>query len=133
MKLSTRARYGLRALIFLAQQKPDDTVSVREIGENENVSVDYLEHLLHSMKQAGLVESQRGASGGFKLSKPPAQIVLRDVFDALGEKMRPVWCLNEAESCPRMDQCSSRAIWDKFGKLVEEFLASTSLADAAGS
>ncbi len=133
MKLSTRARYGLRALIFLAQQKPEHTVSVREIGENENVSVDYLEHLLHSMKQAGLVESLRGAAGGFKLAKPPAQIALRDIFDALGEKMRPVWCLNEAETCPRWDQCSSRVIWDKFGKLVDEFLSGTTLADAAGS
>lgn len=129
MKLSTRARYGLRALIFLAQQKPDNTVSVREIGENENISVDYLEHLLHAMKQADLVESVRGAAGGFKLAKPAGKIALKDLFNALDEKIQPVWCLNEGETCPRMDQCLSRTIWDKFGSLVEEFLSGTTLAD----
>jgi Rrf2 family protein len=132
MKLSTRARYGLRALIFLAQQNPGDTVSVREIGENENISVDYLEHLLHAMKQKGLVDSLRGASGGFKLARPAAEIALKDLFVALDEKIQPVWCLKEDETCPRMEQCSSRVIWDKFGKFVGDFLAGTTLADAAG-
>ena len=65
----------------------------------------------------------RGAAGGFRLAKPADQIALKDVFEALGEKMQPVWCLNEDETCSRMDQCSSRAIWDKFGKLVGDFLA----------
>ncbi len=130
MTPSTRPRYGLRALLFLAEQDPDQAVSVREIARQENISPDYLEHLLHTMKGAGLVESVRGAAGGFKLARPADEIKLKDVFTALGEKIYPVWCLTEGEACPRSGKCRSRPVWDRLGVMLEEFLSGTSLADA---
>jgi Rrf2 family protein len=133
MRPSTRARYGLRALLYLAEKEPGSAVSVREIAEQENVSADYLEHLLHAMKGAGLVESVRGATGGFRLAKPAGAIALKDIFKALDEKVEPVWCLEKGEACPRSGQCKSRPVWDRLGSLVETFLSDTSLADAVSS
>ena len=130
---STRARYGLRALLYLAEKEPGSAVPVREIAEQEAVSADYLEHLLHAMKGAGLVESVRGAAGGFRLAKPAGAIAIKDIFEALDERIVPVWCLKEGEACPRSDKCRSRPVWDRLGSLVETFLSDTSLADAISS
>jgi Rrf2 family protein len=133
MRTSTRARYGLRALLYIAEQDPASVTSVRQIAEQENVSADYLEHLLHSLKAAGLVESVRGASGGFKLARPTSEITLKDVLNAVGEKIEPVWCLGEGERCPRSGKCRSKPVWDQFGELVDNFLSQTTLADAVDS
>jgi Rrf2 family iron-sulfur cluster assembly transcriptional regulator len=133
MKSSTRARYGLRALLYLAEQDPEAITSVREISEQENVSPDYLEHLLYALKAAGLVESVRGASGGFRLAKPAEEISLKDIFLALDENTRPLWCLGEGEPCPRMGECRSRPIWDELGEIVEGFLSRTTLASAVSA
>ena len=130
MKASTRARYGLRALLYLAEQGRGKPVSVREISEKESVSADYLEHLLHTMKTAGLVESVRGAAGGFRLAKPADEISLRDVFASLGEEISPVWCLGPGEKCPREGGCRSRPMWDRLAGLIDEFLSGTTIADA---
>jgi DNA-binding IscR family transcriptional regulator len=59
-------------------------------------------------------------------------MTLKDILEALGEKIEPVWCLHEGETCPRSESCGSRPVWDKFGRLVDGFLSSTSLAEAAG-
>jgi len=133
MKLSTRARYGLRSLLYLAEQDPTRAVPVREIAEQEGVSGDYLEHLLHAMKNSNLVKSVRGAGGGFMLGKPADQINLKDLFSALDEKIEAVWCIEEGEICPRSDTCKSRPIWEKLRKLLYKFASDTSLADAVGS
>ncbi len=127
---SSRARYGLRALLYLGSQERGRAVPVREIAQKEAVSADYLEHLLHAMKAASLVESVRGASGGFRLAKSPEDIMLKDIFAALGERFSPVWCLKEDEYCPRQGECRSRPLWDKFGVVIDSFLSGTSLADA---
>ena len=129
---STRARYGLRALIYICSKAKDKAVSVREISENEDVSADYLEHLLHAMKSAGLVKSIRGASGGFQLAKPPENIRLKEIFTSLDEKFDPVWCLREDEQCSRQEECLSRPLWRKFGVLIDKFLSETTLANAIG-
>lgn len=133
MRASTRARYGLRALLYLAEQNPLEVISVRRIAEMENVSADYLEHLLHSIKKAGLVESIRGAAGGFRLARPTKEITLKDIFEALDERMDLVWCLGEGDNCPRSGECRSRPMWDRFGELVQKFLSDTTLADAVNS
>ena len=130
MKLSTRARYGLRSLLYLAEQDSRSAISVKDIAKNENISPDYLEHLLYKMKNAGLVVSIRGASGGFKLAKETDKIFLKDVFSSLNEKILPIWCLEEGEACAREEKCRSRPMWDKLGNLIDNFLATTSLADA---
>ena len=133
MKHSTRARYGLRALLYLAEQDSSRTVPVREIAEKENISADYLEHLLHAIKGAGLVKSVRGAAGGFNLAKPASQITLKDVFVSLDEDIDPVWCLSKGEVCPRENTCKSQSIWNTLGSIIEDFLEKTSLADAVSS
>jgi len=133
VKLSTKARYGLRSLLYLAEREADEATSVREIAEQENISPDYLEHLLHSMKNAGLVESVRGAAGGFRLAKKADKIFLKDIFSSLDEKILPVWCLGEGEPCPRNDSCRSRAVWDELGELIDKFLSTTSLAKAVSA
>lgn len=133
MRASTRARYSLRAMLYLAEQDPARAVSVREIAENENISADYLEHLLHTLKGAGLVDSVRGAAGGFKLTKNAKEISIKDIFMALNEKIVPVWCLEVGEACPRAEKCKSRPTWNKLRDMVEDFLGETTLSDAVGN
>lgn len=130
MRASTKARYGLRALLYLAEQGPGRMVPVREISEKESVSADYLEHLLHTMKAAGLVESARGAAGGFRLAKAADEISLKDVFASLEERINPVWCIGPGERCPRERECRSRPMWDRFARIIEKFLSETTIADA---
>jgi Rrf2 family protein len=132
MKLTTRTRYGLRSLFYLANQNHNRAVPVREIAKEEEVSADYLEHLLHALKGAGLVKSIRGATGGFKLAKPAEEITLKDVFKALGEKIEPVWCMNGDKVCHRAAHCNSRPVWKKLESLLEEFTSNTTLADTVG-
>ena len=85
MKLSTKGRYGLRALIDLALYSENETVSIASISARQNISESYLEQLIAKLRKAGLVTSVRGAGGGYKLAKPASEISVGDILRALEE------------------------------------------------
>ena len=92
MKLSTKGRYGLRALIDLAVYSEDETVSIASIAARQNISESYLEQLIAKLRKAGLVTSIRGAGGGYKLAKPAEDISVGDILRALEGSLDPVEC-----------------------------------------
>ncbi len=126
MKLSTKGRYGLRALIDLAQYSEKEPVSITSISDRQGISERYLEQLMAMLKKAGLVKSIRGAGGGYILAKELEAISVGDVLRALEGSLEPVECsgLNPEEGCKAADSCVTKYVWqrinDSINRTVDE-------------
>jgi Rrf2 family protein len=131
MKISTRTRYGARALAELASVYPQSMLSIKELGERQKISPKYLEHIMRLLKAARLVNSVRGNQGGFVLTKPPTDITLYMVFTALEGSLAPVHCVDEPKSCPIQNVCPTRETWVEMKQHIEEFLMRTTIYDLA--
>ena len=115
MKLSTRGRYGLKAMFDLALHSSDEPIPLRNIAERQDISEHYLEQLISSLRKAGLVKSVRGAYGGYILAKKPREITVGDVLRALEGPCGLVDCVLEvnAQKCSKYDDCITRTVWAK--------------------
>ena len=131
MRLSTKARYGARAMLELALNHGEGVVSAREIATRQQVSPKYLEQLLASLRAAGLVRSVRGAQGGHALTRPPDQISLLEVYNVFEGTDGFVACTTCRELCDRADTCVTGEIWGQMYAACTEILASTTLEDLA--
>ena len=126
MKLSTKGRYGLRALIDLAQYSSETPVSITSISARQDLSERYLEQLMAMLKKAALVKSVRGAGGGYVLAKDMAAISVGDVLRALEGSLEPVECagLEPEGGCKASDQCVTKYVWqrinDSISRTVDE-------------
>ena len=122
MKLSTRARYGLRALIDLAIYSEIETVSIQSIASRQNISVSYLEQLMAKMKKAGLVESTRGACGGYRLAQPIDQISVGDVLRVLEGSLEAVECTgySATNTCEGADFCAAKYVWKRINDSITD-------------
>src|SRR5665647_2430709 len=107
MKLSTRGRYGLRAMVDMAQSEDKGPIAIRTIAERQGISERYLEQLMVPLKRAGLVKSVRGSQGGYNLGRDPEKITAGDIIRVLEGPIAPVECVSETnpESCQREDYC----------------------------
>ncbi|ACK42544.1 RrF2 family transcriptional regulator [Dictyoglomus turgidum] len=129
MKLPTRSRYGLRALIYIAKnQKEENPVSVRKIAEAEEIPLRYLERIMRILSQKGYVRAEVGAEGGYYLSMLPENIKILDVVEALEGRINLVDCLHGIK-CKRMAYCPTRPLWMEMTKSLKETLAKYTLAD----
>lgn len=122
MKLSTKGRYGLRALIDLAQYSGDEPVSITSIAGRQEISERYLEQLMALLKKAGLVKSIRGAGGGYVLAKDLSEISVGDVLRALEGSLDPVKCsgLNPEEGCKSADVCVTKYVWQRINDSINQ-------------
>lgn len=112
MQLSTKGRYGARAMLDLAMRYNKGPVMVKEIAARQQLSEKYLEQILSDLKKAGLVVSYQGKKGGFELARPPEEISLREVLEALEGSFAPVRCVDDESFCPRKNVCAMRDIWE---------------------
>ena len=129
MRLSTKGRYGVRAMLDLALHYGEGSVLLKDIARRQQISERYLEHLLVALKVAGLVNSIRGARGGFTLAKPPSQIRVSEIVQIVEGSIGPVECVDDPKVCSRADHCVTRDIWAEMKKAMIEVLESTSLQD----
>ncbi|MDY3118619.1 MAG: Rrf2 family transcriptional regulator [Peptoniphilus sp.] len=130
MKLSTRGRYGLMAMYHLAENYGKGPLSVNYIAEAEGLSVAYLEQLFSRLKKCKLVESIRGAQGGYVLASPPEDIAIGEVISALEGEMSFSCCNGDEKiTCDRGEACSAKSILDRIQEQVDGVLYSMSLAD----
>ena len=120
MKLSTRARYGTRALLDLAGHQGNEPVQLKDIASRQDISLHYLEHIIAPLVGAGIVRSIRGAHGGLQLIRHPGELKLSEVVRLLEGAMAPVECVSDPESCPRSDLCVTRQAWTERKKEIEE-------------
>ena len=131
MKISTRGRYGIRALLDLALHPYEGPVLLRDIAQRQEVSLAYLERLITPLIAAGIVKSTRGARGGVLLLKPPAEIKLIEVVELLEGSMAPVDCVNNPKICSRSARCATRDIWIEIKEAMIQILDCTTLQDLA--
>ena len=130
MKLSTRTRYGLRAILELAASQGEAPLQIKIIAHRQEISVKYLEQLMAMLKSAGLVRSIRGSKGGYFLAKAPSQIKLSDVFNALeGPSAITVECLENESYCARTADCIARRVWAQVQEAIMGVLQSMTLQD----
>lgn len=129
MKISTRGRYGTRALLDLAIRWGEGPVQLKDIAQNQEVPLQYLEHLMRPLIAAGLVRSMRGARGGVWLAKPPEEIKLSEVIGALIGSIAPVECVDDPTMCDRSRYCATRDVWCELARAMSEVLESTTLHD----
>ena len=129
MKLSTRGRYGVRAMLELAMQAGKGPVPLRDLAARQEISAKYLEQLLIPLKGAGLVKSVRGARGGYMLAMEPAQITLYDIVRSLEGPLAPVECVQDPRYCDRVGGCTVHLVWGEMGQLLKEFLSGITLAE----
>lgn len=131
MKISTRTRYGMRALLDLALQNTAQNVQLKDVAARQNISLSYLEHLIIPLVSAGLVKSTRGARGGVRLAKEPRQITLKEIMEILEGPFFPVDCLKVAGHCQRSGLCATQDIWKEIKSAMEGVLVSKTLQDLA--
>ena len=136
MKLSTKGRYGLRAMVDLAVYSEKESVSISCIAQRENISESYLEQLAGKLKKAGLIKSTRGAQGGYRLAKPAAEISVGDILRALEGELGAVDCqgLKPEGGCESSDFCVTKLVWqrinDSIAKAVDEITLEELMAEA---
>lgn len=120
MKLSTKGRYGLRALIDLAQYSEVEPVSISSIAERQNLSERYLEQLMSLLKKNGLIKSIRGAGGGYVLARNPQEISVGDVLRALEGNLEPVECTgySQDEECAASGGCVTKYVWKRINESI---------------
>jgi len=129
MKLSTRTRYGMRALVDLTLRNRNQPVQLKEIAECQQISLAYLEHLVIPLISAGIIKSTRGVHGGIELAKPPDKIKLKDILEALEGPLAPVHCLKDEKSCARSAMCATRDVWNDMKEAMEKVLEASTLED----
>jgi len=130
VKLSTRAEYGLRAMLELALNQGKGPISLKTIAENQSISEPYLEQLLAGLRRAGLVESIRGAQGGYRLAKDASNIKVGDILRTLEGPIGPMDCVieDDIKVCHRADTCVARGVWEKVRDSITSVVDSISLA-----
>jgi len=129
MKLSTRGRYATRALLDLALHQEEEPVLLKDIAQRQQISLQYLEHLITPLIGAGIVVSTRGPRGGVSLAKLPEEIRLSEVIQLLEGSLAPVECVNNPGICTRSELCVTRDIWSELKKAMNGVLKSTTLQD----
>jgi Rrf2 family protein len=131
MKLGTKTRYSARAMVDLALncESEPGVVSAKDIAARQQVSPKYLEHLLASLRSAGLVRSVRGAKGGHSLCRPPSQISMREIYHVFEGTEGFVECTTSPKICDRPDGCVTQEVWAQMYDACMEILESTTLED----
>ena len=137
MMFSTKAEYGVRLMVQLARRPGDEPVSLTEIAELDGLPVAYLEHLVARLRKAGLVESRRGARGGYLLARPAADITMAEVVAALEGSIAPIECITEGADghvvCSRETEadhiCPTKLLWTRVRGSIVRTLEDTRLSD----
>jgi Rrf2 family cysteine metabolism transcriptional repressor len=134
MTISTKGRYGVKAMLDLALYSDGAGVSAKSIAERQNIPEKYLEQILSVLRKAGLIESIRGPSGGYLLSKPPEDITVGHILRALEGDLAPVTCVRQdkkREACKRSGMCITKYVWARVRDGVNQVIDGINLKDLA--
>lgn len=131
MKLSKRARYGLRLMVELAYHQDKGMIQLNEIAKKEDISMKYLSLLIIPLRSAGLVQSTRGAHGGYVLAKAAKDITVGQIVNILEGDLTLVECTTNPAFCKRISTCVTSNVWKQLSRVMIDFLNSITLADLA--
>jgi Rrf2 family protein len=133
MKLSTKSRYGTRAMIDIAIHSNSGSCMLKDIAQRQDVSAKYLDHILSSLRKAGLIKNIRGKYGGYSLTRPASEITMKDILGSVEASLAPVECVDNTSACHKTGTCSSRDVWVRIKEAIEDVLESTTLASLVES
>ena len=126
MKLTTKSRYAVTAMLDIAYYNQGSPVSLPDISERQNISLSYLEQLFSRLKKGGLVQSIKGPGGGYKLSKRADDIVISDVIEAVDENIETMACSGKS-NCNKNRQCLSHNLWEDLDEEIKNYLSDVTL------
>jgi len=129
MKISTKIRYGTRAMLELASHYGEGPIELKEIAKKEDISLKYLEQVINPLRAAGLVKSIRGSKGGYSLAKSPSEICLYDVVETLEGPLNLLECLRDVKVCQKVPSCVTRDIWKEVSEAISKIFYSVTLED----
>jgi Rrf2 family protein len=129
MKISTKIRYGARAMLELAFRYGEGPIELKEIARKEDISIKYLEQVINPLRAAGLVKAIRGSKGGYALAKPPSAICLYDVVETLEGPLNLLECLRDPKACQKVPSCVTRDIWKEVSDAITKVFCSVTLED----
>lgn len=131
MNVSTKSEYGLRALIYLAGHGEGRLVPAREIAEKWNVPVKYLEQILKSLKEAGVIAGHVGVGGGYRLTRPASMITAGEIIRILDGRIAPMGCVSsyDYDPCEFEPSCGLKVLWDRTRTAMLSVLDQTTIAD----
>jgi len=128
-EISTRLRYGLRALIYIAAKGETEAVNLSEISEQESISRKYLENIFKLLKKDKVIKSARGRQGGYTLAKPANQITLHHIAIALEGNVALLDCLNYEQMCDKKTECGVREFWNDYQEYIKKYLDNITLLE----
>ena len=129
MKLSTKCRYGLRAVVDIARRYGKNPAKRKDIARREGLSSSYLENILLVLRNHKIVETARGVNGGYALCRPPAEVTVYDVISALEGPISIVDCVEKKAGCKRADECVTRMVWCELADAVRNVLQKITVQD----
>ncbi len=130
MKLSTKGRYGTRLMLELAKRYNEkQPILLRQIADKQDISLKYLEQIIILLKNAKLVRSIRGSKGGYMLSKPPKDVNILEIIEALEGDIDIVDCIGHPEMCNKVESCVTREVWETISLRIKDSLRNISLKD----
>jgi Rrf2 family transcriptional regulator, iron-sulfur cluster assembly transcription factor len=130
MKMSTKGRYAVMAMVDIGQHGDGRPISLAEIAARQDISQEYLEQLFGKLRKARLVDSARGPGGGYRLAREPADIAVAEIILAVDEELKVTRCSGDAvEGCVKHERCNSHDLWSSLGRQMMYFLGSITLED----
>lgn len=114
-------------MIDIALYKESGSTLLKDIASRQGISLKYLDHILSSLRKAGLIKNVRGKGGGYSLTRPAAQITLCDIIEAVEGSLSPVECVDNPKYCKKTPNCSAHDVWVKVRESIEDVLRNTSL------
>jgi Rrf2 family protein len=136
MRFTTKTEYGLLCLIYMARNGEHtlDPVTIKELAREERYSQTYIEKILQALRGAGIVVSQHGNQGGYRLSRPPAKITLREVIESLEGSTFEVFCepgVREEITCTHFPGCQVKSVWERTKAVLDDLYGSLTLESVA--
>ncbi|HAX93592.1 MAG TPA: Rrf2 family transcriptional regulator [Bacteroidales bacterium] len=129
MKISTRTRYGLRAMIEIAGAKPDSGVFQKDIAASQSLSVKYLDHIIQALKTARLISNAKGKKSGYILTRKPSEITIFDIHRAFEPGICVVECISGNYHCDLSEGCQASGFWKQLNNLIYNYFNSITLDD----
>lgn len=133
MKISTKGRYSLRMLAYIASFQDKRNVSISDISSSQQISIKYLEQIARKLVKGGLIRSSRGKSGGYAFAKPPKDISIKDVLLLTEGDLFPVKCIKQDPNmCPQSENCFTLKLWKELYSKIDDYFSSKTLQDLIG-
>ena len=133
MRLTTKSRYGARAIFDLAYHSSGVPVQIKDISQRQEIPQRYLEQIFHKLKEAKIVKSVRGPGGGYLLARPAEKITVGDIISAMREPIDPVFCVDQdsdsTKKCSREGECVTRQVWKEAGEKITQYFDSVTIDD----